>query len=68
MMSLIVPVRVQDSRCVGLASVSWDILVPFDVRLMVVLLVVVWAIFSDGFLDVYLFCALHLLYSFKHQN
>jgi hypothetical protein len=60
MMLLIVPVRVQDSRCMGLKSASWDISVPSDVRLLVVLLVVVWPVVSDipiydGFLDVYMF-------------
>jgi hypothetical protein len=42
MMLLIISVRVQDSWCMGLGSVSWDILVPAGVRLIVVLLVVVW--------------------------
>jgi hypothetical protein len=67
MMLLIVFVKVQDSGCMGLGSVSWDLLIPFGVRLMVVLLVVVWPIVSDmpiydGFLDVYMFCMLHVLY------
>jgi hypothetical protein len=67
MMLLIVPVRVQDSRCMGLESVSWDLLIPSGVRLMVVLLVVVWPVVSDmpiydGFLDVYMFCMFHVLY------
>jgi hypothetical protein len=69
MMLLIVPVRVQDSRCMGLGSVSWDISVLFGVRLLVVLLVVMWPVISnmaiyDGFLDVYMFCMLHVLYIF----
>jgi hypothetical protein len=64
---LIVPVRVQDSRCMGLGSVSWDFLIPSGVRLMVVLLVVVWPVISDmpiydDFLDVYVFCMLHVSY------
>jgi hypothetical protein len=51
----------------GLGSVSWDISVPSDVRLLVVLLVVVWPVVSDmpindGFLDVHMFCMLHVLY------
>jgi hypothetical protein len=59
MMLLIVPVRVQDSRCMGLGSVSWDI--------SVVLLIVVWPVVSDmpiydGFSDVYMFCMFHVLY------
>jgi hypothetical protein len=67
MMLLIVPIRVQDSRCRGLGSVSCDISVPSGVRLLVVLLVVVWPVVSDmpiydGFLDVYVFCMLHILY------
>jgi hypothetical protein len=66
MVLLIVYVRVEDSRCMGLGLVSWDILVPSGVRLLVVLLVVVWPIVSDmpiyyGFLDVYMFCMLHVL-------
>jgi hypothetical protein len=48
----------------GLGSVSWDILIPSCVRLLVVFLVVVWPIVSDmpiydGFLNVYAFCMLH---------
>jgi hypothetical protein len=67
MMLLIVPVRVLVSWCMGLVSVSWDISVPSGVRLMVVLLVVMWLEVSDlpihdGFLDVCVFCALHVLY------
>jgi hypothetical protein len=67
MMLLIVPVRVQNSWCMDLRSVSWDISVPSGVRLLVVLLVVVWPVVSDiliydGFLDVYMFCMLHVLY------
>jgi hypothetical protein len=41
MMLLIVPVGVQDSRCVGPGSVSWDFTILAGVRLLVVLLVVV---------------------------
>jgi hypothetical protein len=60
MMLLIVPVRVQDSRCMGLESVSCNLLTPSGVRLMVVLLVVVWPVVSnmpiyDCFLDMYVF-------------
>jgi hypothetical protein len=67
MMLLIVSVRVQDSRCMGLESVSWDLLIPSGVRLMVVLLVIVWPVVSDMpiydcFLDMYVFCMLHVLY------
>jgi hypothetical protein len=67
MMLLIVPVRVQDSRCMGLGSVSWDISVPSGVGLLVALLVVVWPVVSDvpiydDFLDVYVFCVLHVFY------
>jgi hypothetical protein len=51
----------------GLGSVSLDTLIPAGVRLMVVLLVVVWPVGSDRpihdcFLDVYMFCVLHVLY------
>jgi hypothetical protein len=51
----------------GLGSVSWDLSIPSGVRLMAVLLVVVWPVVSDmpiydGFLDVYVFCMLHVLY------
>jgi hypothetical protein len=51
----------------GLGSVSWDIWISADVRLIVVLLVVVWPIDSDmpiydAFLDVYVSCTLHVLY------
>jgi hypothetical protein len=58
-MLLIVRVRVQDSRCMGLGSVSWDISIPVGLRLLVVILVVVWPIVSDmliydGFLDLYI--------------
>jgi hypothetical protein len=65
MIMLIVPVRVQDSRCMGPRSVSWDFMIPAGVRLLVVLLEVVWPIVSDifiydGFLDVYMFCVLHV--------
>ena len=35
-MLLIVPVGVQDNRCMGLGSVSWDIWIPAAVRLIVV--------------------------------
>jgi hypothetical protein len=68
-MLLIVPARVQDSRCMGLGSVSWDVWIPAGVRLYsVVLLVVVWPVVSDmpiydGFLDVCklcMFCTLHV--------
>jgi hypothetical protein len=67
MMLLIVPVRMQDSRCMGLGSVSWDFEIPASVGLLVVLLVVMWPIvfdmpIYDGFLDVYMFCVLHVLY------
>jgi hypothetical protein len=73
MMLLIVTVRVQDSWCVGLGSVSWDISVPSNVRLLVELLVVMWPVVSDmpiydGFLDVYMFCMLHVLYIFISLN
>jgi hypothetical protein len=66
-MMLIVPVRVQKSRCMGLGSVSWDLSIPSGVRLVVVLLVVVWPVVSDmpiygGFLYLYVFCMLHVLY------
>jgi hypothetical protein len=47
MMLLIVPVRVQDSRCMSLGLVSWDILILAGVRLLVVLLVVVWPVVSN---------------------
>jgi hypothetical protein len=64
-MLLIVPVRVQDSPCMGLGSVSLDLSIPSGVRIMVLLLVVVWPVVSDmpiddGFLGVYVFCMLHL--------
>jgi hypothetical protein len=70
MMLLIVPVRVQDSGCMGLGSVFWDFLIPAGVRLLVVPLVVVWPVVSDmpiydGFLDVYVFCMLNVLYIYK---
>jgi hypothetical protein len=47
-----------ESRCMGLGSNSWDILITDGVRLLVVLLVVVWPVVSDmpiydGFLDMY---------------
>jgi hypothetical protein len=50
----------------GLGSVSYDLLIPSGVRLMVVLLVIVRPVVSDmpiydGFLDVYVFCMLHVL-------
>jgi hypothetical protein len=66
-MLLIVPVRVQDSRCMGLGLVSWDILFLSSVRLLVVFLVVVWPVVSNmaiygGFLDVCVFSMLHVLY------
>jgi hypothetical protein len=65
-MLLIVPVRVQDSRCMGLGLVSLELSIPSGVGLMVVLLVVMWPVVSDmpiydGFLDVYVFCMLHVL-------
>jgi hypothetical protein len=65
---LIVPVIVQDSWCMGLGLVSWDFSSPAGVGLLVVLLVVEWPIVSDmpiydGFLDVYVFCMLHVLYT-----
>jgi hypothetical protein len=64
---VIVPVRVQDSWCMCLGSVSWDLSIPSGVRLMVVLLIVVWPVVSDmpiydGLLDMYMFCMLHVLY------
>jgi hypothetical protein len=67
MMLLIVPVRVQDSRCMGPGSVSWDFTIPAGVRLLVILLVVMWPVVSsmpiyDGLLDVYMFCMFHVLY------
>jgi hypothetical protein len=67
MMLLSVPVKVQDSRCMGLGSVSWDLSIPSGVGLVVVLLLVVWPVVSDmliydGFLDVYVSCMLHVLY------
>jgi hypothetical protein len=37
LMLLIVPVRMQVSRCMGLGLVSWDIMIPAGVRLLVVL-------------------------------
>jgi hypothetical protein len=51
----------------GLGLVSWDLSIPSGVRLIVVLLVVVWSVVSDmpiydGFLDVYVFCMLQVLY------
>jgi hypothetical protein len=57
MMLLIVPVRVQDSPCMGLGLVSWDISILSAAGLLVVLLVVVWPFVSDmpiydGFLAV----------------
>jgi hypothetical protein len=60
-MLLIVPVRVQDSRCMGLRSVSWVTTIPAGVRLLVVILVVMWPVVSDmpvydGLLDMYMFC------------
>jgi hypothetical protein len=71
-MLLIVPVRLQDSRvsrCMGLGSVSWDISITAGIRLLVVLLVVVWPVdvvsdmpIYDDFLDVYVFCMLHVSY------
>jgi hypothetical protein len=73
MMLLIVPVRVQDSRCMGPPSVSWDFTIPAGVRLLVVLLVVVWPVVSDmpiygAFLDVYLSCVLHVSYIFIYVH
>jgi hypothetical protein len=68
MMFLIVPVRVEDSRCMGLGSVFWDISVPSDVRLLVVLLLVMWPVvydmpIYDGFLDMYVFaCYMYHIY------
>jgi hypothetical protein len=67
MMLLIVPVRVQNSRCMGIRLVAWDFTISAGVRLLVVLLVVMWPVVSDmpiydGFLDVYMFCMLHVLY------
>jgi hypothetical protein len=66
LMLLIVFVRVQDSRCMGLRSISWDILIPASVRLLVVILVVIWPVVSnvpihDGSLDMCMFCLLHVL-------
>jgi hypothetical protein len=67
MMLLIVPVKVQDSWCMGLGSVSWDVSIPSGMGLTLVFIVVVWPVVSDmpihdGFLDVYVFCMLHVLY------
>jgi hypothetical protein len=55
----------------GLGSVSWDVLIPPGVRLMVLLLVVLWPVVSDmtiyeGFLDMYVFCMLHVLYIYLY--
>jgi hypothetical protein len=63
-MLMIVLMRVQNSRCMGLGSVSWEIWIPAGVKLTVV----VWPVVSDmpiydGFLDVYVFCTLHVLYA-----
>jgi hypothetical protein len=73
MMLLIVPGRVQDSRCMGPGLVSWDFTIPASVRLLVVLLVVVWPVVSDmpiysAFLDVYMSCMLHVLYICKEYE
>jgi hypothetical protein len=70
MMSLIIPVRVQDSRCMGLGSVSWYISISDGVGFLVVLLLVMWPVVSDmpiydGFLDVNVFCMLHVLYIYN---
>jgi hypothetical protein len=69
----IVPVRVQDSWCMGLELVSWDLSIPSGVRLVAVLLVVVWPVASnmpiyDCFLDMYLFCMLHVSYIYEIQD
>jgi hypothetical protein len=71
MMLLSVLVRVQDSRCMGLGSVSRDLSIPSGVRLMVVLLVVVWPVvfdmpIYDGFSDMYMFRMLHVLYIYPN--
>jgi hypothetical protein len=57
---------------VGPVSVSWDFTIPAGVRLLVVLLVVVFPVasdmpFYDGFLDVYIFCVLHVLYIYIYK-
>jgi hypothetical protein len=72
MMLLIVPVRVQDSRFMGPRLISWDFTIPAGVRLLVVLLVVVWPVVSDmpiydGFLDVYMFCVLHVFACYMYH-
>jgi hypothetical protein len=56
----------------SLGLVSLDISIPAGVRLIVVLPVVVWPVVSDmpiyyGFLDVYMFCMLHVLYIWYHS-
>jgi hypothetical protein len=61
MLSLIIPVSAGQS-----VYGPRDFSIPAGVRLLVVLLVVVWPAVSDlpiydGFLDVYLFCMLHVL-------
>jgi hypothetical protein len=71
MMLLIVPVRVQNTWCMGPGSVPWDFTISASVRLLVVLLVVVWPVVSDMpiyddflvFLDMYMFFMLHVLYT-----
>jgi hypothetical protein len=67
MVLLIVPVRVQDSWCMGPGSVSWDFMIPTGVRLLILLLAVVCPVVSNmpiyyDFLDVYMFSMLHVLY------
>jgi hypothetical protein len=67
MLLLIVPVRVQDSRCMGPRSDYWDFTIPAGVILLIVLLVVVRPIYDD-FLDVYMFYVLHVLYSVSKKD
>jgi hypothetical protein len=57
---VIVPVRVQDSRCKGLGPVSWGLLIPAGI-------VVAWSIFSNlpiyvGILDVHVSCMCNVVY------
>jgi hypothetical protein len=46
LMLLIVPVRMQDSWCMGPGLASWGLLITASVRLLVVLLVVMWTVVS----------------------
>jgi hypothetical protein len=66
MLLLIVPVRVQDSRCMGPRSVYWDFTIPAGVLLVVVRPVVSDMPIYDDFLDAYMFCMLHVLYIYLH--